>query len=126
MQHATTALGFAALLSCCDSVAAPSPEQQVASRAQVAQCLQAAPKPYYSDFTAAHHFKGSGLFILRIRVKTGRVVEVRVAQSTRHPPLDAAALRALSDWRFKPDCLKPTRGTDDALLRIPVTFAIQD
>ena len=90
------------------------------------QCLQAAPKPYYSEFTAAHHFKGSGLFILRIRVNTGRVVEVRVVQSTRHPALDAAAVRALNDWRFKPDCLKPTRGTNDALLTIPVTFDIKD
>jgi len=126
MQRATTALGFATLLTCSECVSAPSAEQQFASRAQIAQCLKAAPKPYYSDFTAAHHFRGSGLFILRIRVKTGRVVEVRVAQSTSHPSLDAAAVRALSDWRFKPDCLKPTKGTDDALLKIPVTFAIRD
>jgi TonB family protein len=126
MQRGTAALGIAAFLTCCECVAAPSPEQQFASRAQIAQCLQAAPKPYYSDFTAAHHFRGSGLFILRIRVKTGRVMDVRVAQTTRHPSLDAAAVRALVDWRFKPDCLKPTRGTDDALLKIPVTFAIQD
>jgi TonB family protein len=126
MQRATTALGFAMLFTCCECVAAPSPEQQLASRALVVQCLQAAPKPYYSEFTAAHHFRGNGLFILRIRVKTGRVVEVRIAQSTSHPSLDAAAVRALSDWRFKPGCLKPVTGTEDALLRIPVTFAIQD
>jgi TonB family protein len=125
MHRVTTALGVALLL-CHESVATPSSEQQFTSHAQVTQCLQAAPKPYYSEFEAAHHFRGSGLFILRVHVKTGRVVKVTVAQSTSHPPLDAATVRALSDWRFKPDCLKPTRGTDDTLLRIPVTFALRD
>jgi protein TonB len=120
MQLATASLGFATLLICCKSVIA----QQFVTRAQVTQCLQAAPKPYYTEFQAAHHFGESGLFIMRIRAKTGRVAEVRVAQSTGHPGLDSAAVRALSGWRFKPGCLSPIKG-DDALLRIPVTFALR-
>ena len=125
MQRATRAIGLAVLFISCESVA-PSPEQPLASSAHVSECVQAAPKPYYSDFTAAHHFRGSGVFVLRIRADTGRVVEVRVAQSTGHATLDSAAVRALNNWRFKPDCVKPKKGTDDALLNVPVTFAIQD
>jgi hypothetical protein len=95
MQRATGAIGVAALFICCESIAVPSPEQPLASLAHVSECIQAAPKPYYSDFTAAHHFRGSGVFVLRIRVDTGRVVEVRVARSTGHASLDSAAVRAL-------------------------------
>jgi TonB family protein len=63
---------------------------------------------------------------MRINVKTGRVLEVRVTRSTSHTMLDKAAVGTLSDWRFKPGCLNPTFGKGEALVTIPVTFALPE
>src|SRR5579884_4297617 len=100
--------------------------QQRASRTDRAKCVAYARKPYYTPFWSAHHFSDSGVFTMRVNVKTGRVVEVRVIRSTGHTMLDKAAFAALNDWRFKPGCLNLTRGKKEAFIRIPVTFVLPE
>jgi hypothetical protein len=40
------------------------------------------PAPQYPPEALAHHISGSGIFVIRVHVKTGRVVSVRASQST--------------------------------------------
>ena len=92
------------------------------------------PKPQYPGEAVAHHISASGIFVIRVHVKTGLVVSAWAAQGTGSPLLDSAAIRALSQWRFKPGALTPigvvapqrhdSFGKEDALLRVPITFAL--
>jgi TonB family protein len=109
-----------------------SREQLDAIGKEAAKFLVYAPKPDYPLEARARHITGSGIVIIRIHVKTGRVVEARIGRSTGHATLDQAAIRAFSQWRFKPGALKPigeispwrhdSFGKEDALLKIPVNF----
>ncbi len=113
--------------------AAASGEQLAALGAETAKSLEYCPKPDYPAEARAKHISGAGVFIIRVHVKTGRVVEVRVSRSTGHAILDQSAVRAFSQWRFKPGALQPIGviapwrhdpfGKEDALLKIPVDFA---
>jgi TonB family protein len=92
------------------------------------------PKPQYPPEAVARHLSASGIFIIRVHVKTGVVVSVRASQGTASPLLDAAVISALSQWRFKPGALTPIGlvapqlhepfGKEDALLKVPITFAL--
>jgi TonB family protein len=109
-----------------------SQEQLDAIGKEAAKFLMYAPKPDYPLEARARHITGSGIVVIRIHVKTGRVVEARIGRSTGHATLDQAAIRAFSQWRFKPGALKPIGeispwrhdpfGKEDALLKIPVNF----
>jgi TonB family protein len=91
------------------------------------------PAPQYPAEAAARHIRGSGIFIICVHVKTGLVVSAWASQSIGSPLLDSAAIRALSQWRFKPGMLTPIGvvapqlhepfGKEDALLKVPITFA---
>jgi len=93
------------------------------------------PKPQYPPEAAARHLSASGIFIIRVRVKTGLVLSAWASQSTGSSLLDSAAIRAFSQWRFKPGALTPigvvapqrhdSFGKEDALLRVPITFALR-
>src|SRR5438105_622168 len=65
------------------------------------------PQPQYPPEALARHISGSGAFVIRVHVKTGRVVSVWASQSTGSSSLDSAAIRTLSQWRFKPGALTP-------------------
>jgi TonB family protein len=109
-------------------------EQLNAIGQEATKFLVYAPKPDYPIDARARHITGSGIVVIRIHVKTGRVVEARVWRSTGHAILDQAAIRAFSQWRFKPGALKPIDeispwrhdpfGKEDALLTIPVNFVM--
>jgi len=111
-----------------------SPEQLNAIGKEAAKFLVYAPKLDYPIAARARHITGSGIVVIRIHVKTGRVVEARIGRSTGHATLDQAAVRAFSQWRFKPGALKPIGeispwrhdpfGKEDALLKIPVNFVM--
>ena len=52
---------------------------------------------------------GTGIFVTRVQIKTGRVKSVDVARTTGDSDLDAAAVTALRQWRFKPMVLPPIK-----------------
>jgi TonB family protein len=91
-----------------------------------------APKPWYPDVAERHHIHGSGVFLLRTNIQTGRVTEVIVGQTTGNPLLDYEAVKALRRWRFKPGVLvhrdihkprlKRPITKDECLAMVPVTF----
>jgi TonB family protein len=74
---------------------------------------------------------GSGVFVIRVHIPTGRVTDVGVALSTGNQWLDRSAVAALRTWRFKPGAtpyhkasvkVSPPQGKDDTFIKIPVTF----
>jgi len=93
------------------------------------------PKPQYPAEALAHHISASGIFVIRVHVKTGLVVSAWASQSTASSLLDSAAIRAFSQWRFKPGALTPigvvapqlhySFGKEDALLKVPISFALR-
>src|SRR5437762_1043649 len=60
------------------------------------------PMPKYPLRAGLRREEGRGLFLFRINVKSGLVKEVIVVTSTGHADLDAAAVIALKQWKFKP------------------------
>ena len=88
--------------------------------------------PEYPLAAQAHHISGSGIFVLRVQIKSGRVKEVIVGRSTGHAVLDSAAVKTLREWRFKPGVLPsiketlPKRqdpfATEDSFIKVPISF----
>src|SRR6266404_3569065 len=64
-----------------------------------------APKPVVPFEARARHYKGAGVFMLRVR-PDGTVGHVDVLQSTGHTALDQASIEALYKWRFIPGAVK--------------------
>jgi periplasmic protein TonB len=58
--------------------------------------------PAYSHADRAAWREGRGVFHITVDRQSGRVRKVAVKQSTGHRTLDAAAVAALSRWRFRP------------------------
>ena len=106
----------------------------VLTAAQARQWTIFAPKPAYPDSALTRRLQGSGLFKLIVRVKTGRVQRVVIFSAIGDSALDAAAIQALRQWRFKPGALPsmrqlhpPTKEPDAdevACVLIPITFAL--
>src|SRR5260370_30610554 len=65
------------------------------------------PAPQYPAEAVARHIRGSGMFIILVHVKTGLLVSAWASQSIGSPLLDSAAIRAFSQWRFKPGARTP-------------------
>ena len=89
--------------------------------------------PRYPVTARARGATGIGIFVTRVQIKTGLVKSVEVARSTGDSDLDAAAVTALRQWRFKPMVLTPIKHilphwkdpfeNEDALVKTPVTFS---
>src|SRR4051794_28385275 len=60
------------------------------------------PQPDYPSEALAHRISGSGVFLLRVHIPSGRVTQVLVGASTGNRVLDAAAVKVFLQWRFKP------------------------
>src|SRR5438132_5548501 len=78
--------------------------------------VTAAPPPLFALSTPdpdcpkfARLRRGSGYFKLRVLIKTGKVKEVTTLQSTGDKVFDDAAIRTLSQWRFKAGMVPPNR-----------------
>lgn len=94
-----------------------------------------APAPEYPLEAREKLERGSGVFLLRAKIHSGRVTQVIVARSTNYKSLDAAAVKAFRQWRFKPDVLvhrdihkprlTPPVAADECLVLVPVTFSMK-
>jgi len=101
---------------------------------QVRQLATAMPKPTYPESALKRGITGSGMFKLYVHVKTGQLRSVKILHSTRDKALDAAAIWALLQWRFKPGVLRTMRqvyppskesGADeDACVCVPISFLL--
>jgi TonB family protein len=101
---------------------------------QIESWVIANPSPQYPTEALARHEQGSGVIKLHFRVKTGRVRTASVSQSTGFKELDAAAVKAFTQWRFKPGVLPTIRSLnsstvepfadEDFVAKIPITFAL--
>src|SRR5260370_32590064 len=61
-----------------------------------------APRPKYPVEALGRRIAGSGIFLLRVHIPTGRVKQVIVRYTTGSQMLDTAAVQTLLQWRFKP------------------------
>ncbi len=90
------------------------------------------PRPEYPYEARSRYYTGSGIFICRIDIKSGRVKKVLIAKSTGHAILDAEAVKALKQWQFQPGKLRPIKEMfpnlkdpfrdQDSLAKVPVSF----
>jgi TonB family protein len=118
---------FAATLSCSAAAHAPVTRPRVATD----QILEA-PKPENPYEGQRRQPHGTGAFLLRTNIQSGRVTQVIVGQTTGNGLLDAAAVKALRQWRFKPGVLthrdihkpllNPPISKEECLVLVPVTF----
>ncbi|MFZ1218305.1 MAG: energy transducer TonB [Chthoniobacterales bacterium] len=76
-----------------------------------------APRPDYPYEARRARITGSGVVIMQIDTSTGKVVSCRMSPTTGNSALDAAALYAFRQWRFKP-------GTTFHMAQIPITFTM--
>ena len=52
---------------------------------------------------------GSGVFLLKLDIKTGKVTSIKVVKSTGHEVLDRSAIQALHNWRYAPGTVREVR-----------------
>jgi TonB family protein len=100
--------------------------------AQARQWAIFTPQPTYPESARASGIQGSGYFKLIVRVQTGRIQRIVVFRSTGSSILDAAAVQAFRQWRFKPGVLPsmrqlypPTKepaADKDACVLVPISF----
>jgi TonB family protein len=91
-----------------------------------------APRPEYPERAVQRGAVGTGVYLLRVQIKSGVVTQVIVGRSAGHGPLDAAAVKTLRTWRFKPGAvpyrkitsipLSPPQTKNETLVKVPVTF----
>ena len=74
-------------------------------------------RPDYSSDYRARHIEGTGLFRITLDVKTGSVTNVAVLKSTGFSALDNSAIRAIRQWRWRPQRWKE--------IEVPVRFTMR-
>ena len=74
-----------------------------------------APRPRYPTDAQGHHPVGSGVVLMQVDTKTGRVISATMEKSTGHKILDDAILEAFRKWHFRP-------GATPEEVRAPITF----
>jgi TonB family protein len=102
------------------------------SPAQMKRWKIASPYPEYPAEARVRGATGSGMFKLHFKIKTGTVRTIEIFKSTGDKALDAAAIKAFSQWKFKPGVLpsiksinpktKEPFADEDFIAKIPVTF----
>jgi TonB family protein len=103
-------------------IAASTPTSSLATEPPILTGAQAkrlavfAPKPEYPEAARKQHLMGKGIFLLNLNAQTGQVKSIKIEKGTGSRILDAACLKALINWRFKP--------TSNTKVRVPVMFVI--
>jgi protein TonB len=80
------------------------------------------PPPEYPALARRRHWQGTVLLEVMVS-REGKVLQVRVSESSGREVLDEAALRAVSGWRFEPGS-RGSRRVDMQVL-VPVRFSIE-
>lgn len=75
-----------------------------------------AARPEYPYQARSRGITGSGVAVMKVDTVTGKVTSCRMAQSTGSVILDAAAMDAFRQWRFKPGTVSE--------VRTPIRFTI--
>ena len=94
-----------------------------------------APRPEYPADAIQRGRSGTGIYLMRVQIKSGAVTQVFVGRSAGDRSLDAAAVKALLTWRFKPGAvpyrkitsvpLSPPQTEKETLVKLPMTFALK-
>jgi TonB family protein len=125
--YVATGLLLAMALTTPGPAAVPAPKAPSAD--EVAKLTSYAPKPKYPIEARARYRTGSGVFLLRIHGRTGRVKEVSVLHSTGTFLLDREAIDTLRDWRFKPEALRayldPHSASEEVIFSVPIDYTMQ-
>lgn len=93
------------------------------------------PLPTYAYEARKMHLSGSGLYLIRVDIKTGKVKRVTVAKTAGHKFLDQQVIYAVERWRFQAGALRPIRELlptindphrdTDSILKLPVSFVLK-
>jgi TonB family protein len=75
-----------------------------------------APRPEYPYEARRGRITGTGSVLIKVDATTGKVVSAEMAPSTGSVVLDAAALAAFRQWRFRPGTVTTAR--------LPITFTM--
>jgi len=75
-----------------------------------------APRPEYPYLASKERIAGSGIAVMKIDPKTGRVVRAFMAISTGASILDEATLSAVRQWRFKPGTVR--------FVKVPISYTV--
>jgi TonB family protein len=76
-----------------------------------------AARSFYPAEARSKRFTGTGIVLVDVDQKTGKVTSARMLQSTGHQILDEAAPNAFRQWPFKPGKVQK--------VRIPITFTMR-
>jgi TonB family protein len=101
----------------------------------VTRLVVRAPMPEYPADAVNFHLYDTGIYLLRVQIKSGTVTQVLVGRSAGDRAFDIAAVKALIKWHFKPGAvpyrkidsvrMSPPQTEHETLVKIPVTFKIK-
>ena len=80
------------------------------------RAMLAAPAPEYPAEARAKRISGAGKYDVWMRIDTGMVTRVDVLRSTGSRLLDDAAIRALKQWRSRPNTASH--------IQVPIRFSL--
>jgi TonB family protein len=116
MRHNLIGVLLLAIVACEPTQARAAKVQEHERKPNYRALVLNAPRPDYPYEARRGRITGSGVAILQIDKSTGKVVSCRMDPSTGSTVLDAGAMEAFRQWRFKPGTV--------AMARIPITFAV--
>ena len=110
--------------------AAKADQQQ--ERNTIRRLTISTPQPEYPQAARLLRITGNGLFIMRVQIASGRVKQVTVLRTTGNNLLDAAAIKGLTQWQFKPGALPSIKRhypstkepNEECLIPVPVDFVL--
>ena len=131
MQRVLLYIATGLLLVIASIAPAPAavPAPKLLSADEVAKLTSYAPKPKYPIEARSRYRTGSGVFLLRIHSRSGRVKDVSVLHTTGTFLLDREAIDTLRDWRFKPEALRayldPHSTSAEVILSVPIDYTMR-
>lgn len=94
------------------------PQSEGNRRSAIAYAIKT-PRPDYPIEAMRLGVEGSGLYVLHLEQRTGKVTAVEVKKSAGHSSLDKAAVNAFRHWQF-------TQGSPFSSVEIPLNFTMRN